>query len=329
MWTPRLGRRTGAAAGSRWGKVWPVLLLCIGGFLIYLAVFLLPPYLVGEVPQQELDQISDIDKKLGAQDSRTKLRNDVRTTLVQAVGGVVLAVGAFSTWRTLQHQRASALREHRLSMYTEAIGQLANNNMEVRVGAIYTLESLARADESYRLGIWQLLTAFARKAEPPRPGGWAAMTALMRGGRAAPEDRRSLMARAPDRQAAITALGRRTQGDRGRLGPHDGVQLDLRKADLRGADLQGLDLRHAVLIEARLDGSQLQGCLFVDADLRNARLSGATSVLGAHFEGAHLEGAHLDRIRNLRRATWTGAIFDSRTNFQGSGITHPARELGI
>ena len=80
-------------------------------------------------------------------------RNDVRTTLLQGFGGMVLLLGAYLTWRQTQLSRAASREELQLTRegqltdrFTRAVDQLGSKDVAVRVGGIYALGRIA--DES-------------------------------------------------------------------------------------------------------------------------------------------------------------------------------------
>ena len=96
--------------------------------LVYLVTFA-PRLLVPERSAESLHDVRDPVKRSELQDARLKLQNDVRTTLLQGLGGVALLTGAFFAYRQLkvtrdqlQHNiRASQVEQelHRQSQITE------------------------------------------------------------------------------------------------------------------------------------------------------------------------------------------------------------------
>ncbi|WUD70225.1 pentapeptide repeat-containing protein [Streptomyces sp. NBC_00510] len=274
---------------------------------------------------------------------RAKAVNDIRATLLQGLAGVALLIGAFFTWRQLDVSRQGHLTQR----FTAAVEQLGSASPEVRIGAVYALERIARDSVADRGPIAEVLCSFVKRTGPaaplgerPTPRDAARKGELARtyGG----EEPLSL--RSPDRQAAMTVLGRRartpyfqelrldrTDLRRARLVFADLVDADLhysdltdaglngadlRRADLTGiflagavlinADLRQADLRTAVLWHARLEGADLRA-----ADLSGADLTGAV-VKGARFELADLRGADLAGT-DPSVAGLTGAVADATT----------------
>jgi hypothetical protein len=235
------------------------------------------------------------------------------TTIVQAVVGVVLAVGAVAIWRNLRvTQQTLSTTQEKLEVdreaqitnrFTQSIGQLGAElhdgkpNLEVRLGGIYALERIARDSPADRWTITEVLTTYVRQNAPrisqpfPTDPDQPSQRELWH---------ESLNPTKPrvDIQGILTVLGRRIVAvDR----PEPG-QLDLHGTDLRGADLKGARLERAllsrsdlggvILRRASLEAADLAGANLEQADLRSAYLE-LTILRRAHLEGANLSGAHL------------------------------------
>jgi len=203
---------------------------------------------------------------------RGKLQNDARGALLQGLGGAVLLLGAYFTWRQIQtsreqlQQTAQATqeqlelaREGQLTeRFTRAVDQLGSEHLDVRLGGIYALERIARDSPPDRVTIEEVLTAFVRGHAPwPSPPavpvqepttqltGTAAHQPLPVGRLAAGRDPAAQPAPtgskrpqpAADVQAAVTVLGRRE------LPPGGLRPLNLTRVDLRGAHLGRANLQ--------------------------------------------------------------------------------------
>src|SRR5207245_2357252 len=150
-----------------------------------------------------------------------------RKTVLWFLGGAALLTGLYLTLDKLKDTLEAQLADR----LTQAVDQLRDGNLEVRLGGIYALEGLARTSESEYWPIMEILTTFVRerasvtKNQPP------------------PEPPLRL---APDIQAALDVIGRRRHtfrdGESQRL---DLRGTDLRRANLAGAELQGADLTDA------------------------------------------------------------------------------------
>jgi hypothetical protein len=241
-----------------------------------------------------------------AQDSRRKLRNDARTTLLQGLGGLAVLVGATAALRQVRVASEGQVTER----FTRAIDQLGHERLDMRLGGIYALERITWDSEEDRSTIAEVLTAFVRGHAPwppSRPGQPPEDLPV--------EDITPLQRWAPDVQAALTVLGRRE--------PAFGPDLDLRQTDLRGANLrravleeavlegaclQKANLSHALLRAAHLEDARLQGALLYGARMRSAWLN------GAQLQGAQLHGAKL-YLTDLNHVELQGAVYDLGTSW--------------
>jgi DNA-binding transcriptional regulator YiaG len=110
---------------------------------------------------------------------RLLLENEIRTTLLQALLGMVVLLGAVSGWQQFMGT-SQELKISRNTQITEqlsaATDQLGADEVEVRLGAIYTLERLLRTAEGPEgeedsLTVYKLLAGYikARSPWPARP----------------------------------------------------------------------------------------------------------------------------------------------------------------
>ncbi len=252
-------------------------------------------------------------------------------------------------------EQLGATREERKTRLTEEISGVIQGfrdetntipNTEIRLGAIYALEKLARDDLEMHWPIMETLCAYVREnAEPPKPPD-DVIIALLQKGIHAEAARNELAAHirelappAVDIQAALTVIGRRSvaQRDFERIQralaqatalSENAWRLDLARCDLARADLSGLNLdavilegsslafancANANLIGARFDDAHLEGVRFMGTHLEKAWLS------GAHLQGAWLNQAHFESA-TLRRAHLEGA-FLAQANLQAADLT--------
>ena len=101
-------------------------------------------------------------------------RIKIWTTVVQAIGGTVLLLGLFFTWRNLRATQAKLDidRQGQLTnRFISAAGQLGADknghpNVEVRLGGIYALDRIARDWPSDYWPIMEVLTAYVRHNAP-------------------------------------------------------------------------------------------------------------------------------------------------------------------
>lgn len=221
-----------------------------------------------------------------------------RATLQAALLAMIAAVlvaGALALVAT--QLRAASERAGRLmttqqvgGRYTSAVGQLAADAVEVRLGGIYALGRIARDSPVDQATVVEVLSAFVRARSTDSARRTAASTQRGPLGEVTP---------AADIRAAVQVLAGL---------PHlDGVaRADLRHADLTGpATLRELGLSRANLRRVRLDQADLTGADLSFADLRGLELSFAL-LSGADLTGADLTGARLSGV-TLRGARLSGA----------------------
>jgi hypothetical protein len=301
--------------------------------VLLLVVFVVPRLLYPPLPATRFAGVAP-DKRIELETNRLKLQNDARATLLQALAGGVLLLGAYFTYRQLRVTREGQITDR----YTKAVDQLGSDHLDVRVGGIYALERITRDSPYDRATIEEVLTAYVRDHAPwpPPPVPPSLATITRRLVRFAHRQRSTLQrwtAKAtagqeqqgqPDKkgeepqgppadvQAAITVLGRRAPPPGGPFGPLDLSRVDLRRARLVDANLQG----------ARLGDANLEGAEFYRANLQDVWLASA-DLQGAQLNFANLQGATLI-LADLRRADLGGADLQDASligaNLQGTTL---------
>src|SRR5215469_12087708 len=216
-------------------------------------------------------------------------------TIVTLVGiGLTFIVGSLNLIVQWQSQRFQRQQEWITDRFTRAIEHLGNENQQVRIGAIFELEQIAKDSVSYRPPIVSTLAAFVRQKMPASNVEKDQYVDV-------------LLVRAPDAQAALTVLCRSPLSDN-RPG----------SSEIGGLDLSRTDLRHARLADAQLYGANLYNCHLEGSDLRHANLS-KSNLRSAHFGilthgydyGADIRHAdlakagHLDMAHGFRHAMQT------------------------
>ncbi len=197
--------------------------------------------------------------------------------------------------------------------FAKAIEQLGNEKIEVRLGAIYTLERIAKDSAKDHWTIMEVLTAFIRENAPLKE-----------------EEEVYLPKLRTDIQAALTVIGRRNWEIE-----EENQTLDLRGIDIRGANLiktnfqraylyeanlQKVILLKANLLEAKLNAANLQAACIVQANLQGAILSN-TNLQDADFSLSNLQGVDLSGA-NLQGARLVGTNLEgaclSKVNLKGA-----------
>ncbi len=282
--------------------------------VVILAVLFVPDYFVGRdspgaperlTPKQLLDA-----------------KNDARATVLQGIGGMLLVITALFSWRQVRighsqvhpnqdAQRATERQQARelhvtqeaqlTDRFTRAVEQLGSDMQDVRIGAVYSLERIARDSASDRAAIVDILAAYVRGHAVTNGGDPPSGAGSVPG-----EDER--LRREPigaDINSAMTVLGRlHPRRNVSELLELSGESLTftwappgpaLERVDLRGIAVKNANLQAALLQAARLDLAVLSGSDLTLANLNGASLSRAT-LLGTSLPGAFLIGARASNI---------------------------------
>jgi hypothetical protein len=254
-------------------------------------------------------------------------RADLVGKAAQIAGGILVAIGVYWTAKNVHVSREGQITER----FTRAIDQLGSVDgegrpkLEIRLGAIYALERIARDSARDHRTIMEVLTAYVRQNAPVPSGRREEWEELA--GQAPHAARRGREGgRAPaDIQAIGDVLGRRRRtADRGEPMP----------LDLDACDLRDVRFGRAYLRRVNLIGSDLEGAMFGGADLRDALMLGA-NLRGATLSGADLRDAWLqDSVvseaalssTDLRGTNIYGSRFDGarfwQTRAEGVGFHH-------
>lgn len=99
-----------------------------------------------------------------AQD-RLSAVNDVRTTLPQLVGGLIVLFGAYATWRQLrvsQDGLRATQEGYVTDRFSRAVDQLGNDKLDVRIGGLHALWRIAEQSARDREAIISILAAYLR-----------------------------------------------------------------------------------------------------------------------------------------------------------------------
>ena len=191
--------------------------------------------------------------------------SDIRGSLLQAVAGVLLVIGAITAWRQLllgRQQHSLDRRTATTEAFTKAIEYIGNlETIDIRIGGIYSLDRVADDDPAERSRILHILTAFIRERSPsegdlPRDVH-TALTVLANRPWPSPADlshTNLYSARIPSAlltKARLSNANLKNATLRGAMM----CNADLSAADLRNSDLRAADLRGALLLNARMSGA--------------------------------------------------------------------------
>ena len=311
--TEKLGQAWGwlrAKARRLWAAIWQMLTgtttRAISTLVIVALVIAIP--LLIFVPKCQATHIADDATRLEREDN-------ARRTLAQIVGGAVGLIVIWITWRRLQVAQEGQVTER----FSRAIDHLGNNSLDVRLGAIYALERIARDSRQDHGPIMEILTAYVRERAPRDPSSEDQQPTDDESHVPTFSDEELLptSALATDVQAALTVIGRRQTG----YDPPEQV-LNLMRTDLGGGNLVQASLQSALLGEANLQkaklwSANLQGALLIRASLREANFVNA-NLQRAELVGAQLQHAVFQRA-DLRKSGFTGASMD-RASLVGANL---------
>ncbi|MFM8800689.1 MAG: pentapeptide repeat-containing protein [Tagaea sp.] len=254
---------------------------------------------------------------------------DLRDLMLAAAAFAVLPFLAWRSWvarRLAEAQRksAEAIELGRAAeIMAQAFAGLGADKVQVRMGAIYSLERQARERPKDQGPIVQTLAAFVRDA-CPAPAAPVTAESVYR-------------AIQVDVQAALGVLGRRARGN-----DPPGLRLSFAGANLSGydfadGDFTGASFKGAYICAANFAGAKLRRsdfhlvvadqADFYGADARETSFSAAycgwarfahADVTGAVFAGADLRNADFAHAR-VDAADWRDAMLD--------GAALPAKAL--
>ncbi|MGY5210076.1 pentapeptide repeat-containing protein [Nocardia gipuzkoensis] len=214
-----------------------------------------------------------------------------------ATAGVAVAALWFTgqSLHATQNQYGLSEQGQITDRFGKAIEHLGSDKIDIRLGAIYALERLARDSPADHPTVFEVLSSFIRTHAPVWP-----LSGPPCGYRNVPAEN----VIAVDIQAAVTVIGRRDSS-------HDGPNpIDLSKSCLVVANLSATNLAGAILYLANLDGANLDGAHLDGAHLNEAHMFGAdlrdTDLQGAHLGAAILNWANLTG-KDLRGTDLQGA----------------------
>jgi hypothetical protein len=315
------------------GRVKAALPLGVKPALLVLLGLILVGYFFGWRPYWEVEGYKFC---LGAK-NYLDLKNSVRTTAAQALGGAAVLIGLYFAWRNLRTAQEGQITER----FTEAIKLLGSAKMEVRIGAIYALERISRDSSRDYPQIMEILTAFVR-SNAPWPPRKPHKTEVTPGIRSPSADVQAILKVLHRRPAMLEQGGQTLDLGSTDLRGADLTQAQLERAYLQGSNLGGAKLERANLSNADLFGTSLvgttcsetnfEGASFRDADLRDVkfyktRLQGArlhdSNLTGAWFQEAHLEGAHLTGLKGVTQEMFHSS-FGDKTTILPADVLRPA-----
>jgi len=207
-------------------------------------------------------------------------------TLSQAIGGTVLLVGVYFTWRNLIATEDKQITER----FTRAVEQLGNQQSSaIRLGAIYSLERIAGDSVRDHWVVMEILAAFVRENS------------------ALSKHENSIEGISEEVQAALTVIKRRDVSK-----DPKSAFLDLSRTYLKRANLKGETVKWLSFCEYSSKFSDLSKIDFTKSDLSEADFSNA-KIVGSNFTSANLSSTNFSNA-STENATFSSAIL---TNTKG------------
>ncbi|WP_197288020.1 pentapeptide repeat-containing protein [Nocardia sp. NRRL S-836] len=312
-----------------------VIVLCLGVISLSLIVMWAPQRIVND------GQARTGAPSLMSAAERLSAENNVRTSLIQAFGGLVLLVGVFLTTRQLRINREqlaanwaqqdltrqtsfagleASRKAQQGETLTRAVDQLGSDSATTRLGGVASLDLLATEDPRLRDLTMEILSAFIASSSRADSTKWLPKGSADGAVEGLTNDEATGWWGEPARvprvevQLALTVLGRLREGLESDLEELLGVQhrslFNLDSANLAGArfsigNFDGATFRRADLSEANLSGGRFEGAVFFLANCSRANFCGDFS--GAHFGQALMVGADFHGA-DLLAADFEGAF---------------------
>jgi uncharacterized protein YjbI with pentapeptide repeats len=283
--------------------------------------------LVWDLPKIQVIQNPSIEKK-----DELTVEDKVRSTWINAIGGLFFFVTAYFAWKNsdISHKQLLATQEKQITeRFSKAVEQLGEESITVRLGAIYSLERIAKDSKYDHWTIMEVLTAFIREksnrenenltlllenevlrhfAENFMYQGVSTLdvSKIVEGTYSYYNDKVP-----QDVQASLTVIRRRNIENESIDNVSEEKRLDLSetnlnntelyKANLDNANLIGAKLNRAGLIKAKLNNALLYGTEFNQAFLNSAELNGAklneAELNNAKMRAAKLKKAELNTAK--------------------------------
>jgi uncharacterized protein YjbI with pentapeptide repeats len=229
------------------------------------------------------DQSFTIEKKLSLEKDilviekdKSTIQNGVYTTLVQALGGIILSITAYIGYRNFKVTEDKQVTER----FSKSIEHLGNEKIDIRLGGIYALEQISIDSSKYHWTIMEILSAFVREKSKETSS-------------------KKLEKMKEDIQAALTVMNRRCaeqdpQGKKINL-----MQVNLKLVEFQAANISGVNLSRSDFTSANFSGAN-----FSNSDLMNSDFS------FANFSDVNFSGSDLRNVKFFR-TNLSGADFSN------------------
>jgi len=224
-------------------------------------------------------QLKPFKEKISIKDY-LELENELRKTIAQILGGAFLLLGLFLTWKNIETAKEGQFTDR----FIRAMEQLGSEKLEIRLGAIFALERIARDSKKDDDAIMEILTHYIRTYSPWPPKDFKHVKLEFP---ALDTSKSYLEKELPDDIKAILSIIRRRRT----------YSMDLSNTDLHDAELYG-----TVLYNVNFSGANLSGANFVSSELKYTNFSNA-ALTNAYFDKADAEGTYFINA-NLTKASF-------------------------
>jgi uncharacterized protein YjbI with pentapeptide repeats len=190
-------------------------------------------------------------------------------------------------------QKDIEIAESRLitDRFSKATEQLASNSLHTRLGAIYSLEGIAKDDEKYYWIVIEILSAFIRREKDVNIS----------------QSQEEKTSKTPvDIQAALTVIIRRDIKSGIEQKTIDLSGAILNDIDLSGKRLENINLRRSTLHHVILFEAKLINVDFIEAELFDTNFQRA-NIDDSNFNAAHLTKVNFVSTR-VNKTTFEQAI---------------------
>ena len=312
---------------------WPeALMMCVLLAALVVVIVVVPRWLYRPLSASDLQGIASPQVRIQLQQAQSQLANDARSSVLQGLAGLLVVFGAIATWRQVHISREGQITDR----FSRAVDQLGSPVTDIRIGALYALERIARNSPADRDHIQYLLGVYIRtrmpwpgsapaarslpRAKPLAMVPWGRRRARLRGG-ALPE---SVVRRgewAHKKFASSIRITSRNYGTTANCQHHPTFTVDEHLPWMRE---RAPDIHAAMGVLGRRPPSRDEPTIYLSRvdlrsiALRHARLNGAklryANLARAVLEGVWLEGSDLT-ASDLRRAFLVG------TRFRGANLS--------
>lgn len=238
----------------------------------------------------------------------------------QVIAGTVFALGLFFTWETLQVNREGQITER----FTRAIDQLGHEKIQIRLGAIFALERIARDSARDAGTIGQILLSYLHESSSR---GEVYTDYIPED--EVPEDHDTYIPggirASADVQAIVTVLGSNEMWQEGR--PH---RYEIKGIDLQRVDMTGLDFHRCDFSHSDLRYSEAVATHFEESDMESTELE-HNVFYGSYFQHARFQRCNLWDVSfqhgNLQNSRFIMCQLN-RVDFRNSDLTSAKFTLG-